>query len=108
MNLSLDHFRRVNYNLEKQEPEMNNSYGNKTVHQLPSTFTVQLYSVLLAVKRMHDWGDGCEIKVGFHKTEISRRHGFHFSHTIFTAFTAVLHSNAMNCTFHRLVLMYLP
>lgn len=50
---------------------MNNSYTNKTVHQLPSTFTAQLYSVLLAVKRMHDWGDGCEIKVGFHKTDIA-------------------------------------
>lgn len=79
INLSLDRFRRVNYNLEKQEPGMNNSYTYKTVHQLPSTFT-QLYSVLLAVKGenrgMHDWGDGCKIKVGFHKTEIHCRHPF--------------------------------
>lgn len=91
INLSLDRFRRVNYNLEKQEPEMNNSYSYKTVHQLPSTFTAQLYSISLAVKGMHDWGDRCEIKVAFHKTEISRR-GFHFSRTILTALRAALRS----------------
>lgn len=50
INLSLDRFRRVNYNLEKQEPGMNNSYTYKTAHQLPGTFTAQLYSILLAVK----------------------------------------------------------
>lgn len=50
INLSLDRFRRVNYKLEKQEPGMNNSYTYKTAHQLPGTFTAQLYSVLLAVK----------------------------------------------------------
>lgn len=50
INLSLDRFRRVNYNLEKQKPGMNNSYTYKTAHQLPGTFTAQLYSVLLAVK----------------------------------------------------------
>lgn len=50
INLSSDHFRRVNYNLEKQEPGMNNSYTYKTAHQLPGAFTAQLYSVLLAVK----------------------------------------------------------
>lgn len=98
INLSLDRFRRGNYNLEKQQPDMNNSYSDTMVHQLPSTFTAQLYSILLAVKCMHDWEDGCEIKVGFHKTEISRRCGFHFSHTIF---------EEMNRTFYRQVVVYL-
>lgn len=40
--------------MEKQQPEMNNSYSDKMVHQLPSTFIVQLCSVLLAVKHGHD------------------------------------------------------
>lgn len=86
INLSLDHFRQGSYNLEKQQPEMNNSYSDKMVCQLPNTFTAQLYSILLAVKRMHDRGDGYEIKVSFHKAGILRRHGFHSSHTIFTVF----------------------
>lgn len=86
INLSLDRLRQGNYNLEKQQPEMNNSYSDKMVHQLPSTFTAQLYSVLLAVKRGFDWGDGFEIKVSFHKMEILRRHGFYFLYSFFTAF----------------------
>lgn len=54
INLSLDHFRRGNYNRESQHPEMNNSCYDKTVHQLPCTFTAQLYFVLFAVKCGHD------------------------------------------------------
>lgn len=91
INLSLDHFRRGNYNLEKQQPEMNNSYTDKMVHQLPSTFIAQLCFVSLAVKRRHDWGDGCEIIVSFHKMEIPHHHEFDFSHTLFTAFVAHCH-----------------
>ena len=45
INLSLDRFRRCNYKLKKQQPNMNNSYSDKMVHQLPSTFTAQLYSI---------------------------------------------------------------
>lgn len=47
-NLSLDRFRRGNYNM-KQQPKMNNSYDDKMVHQLPGTFIAQLCSVLFAV-----------------------------------------------------------
>lgn len=68
--------------MERQQPEMNNSYGDKMVHQLPSAFIAQLYSVLLVVKRMHDWGDGCDIKVSFHETEMARCRGFYFLHAI--------------------------
>lgn len=86
---------------------MNNSYTYKTVHQLPGTFTAQLYSVLLAVKGgwdgvggMHDWGDGCKIKVGFHKTEIHRRRPFHCFRAFHAALTEALGS--ISC-FQRLV-----
>lgn len=105
INLSLDRFRRVNYNLEKQEPGMNNSYTYKTAHQLPGTFTAQLYSVLLAVKGgkkgMHDRGDGCKIKVGFHKTEIHHRRPFRCFYAPRAALAAALSS--ISC-FQRLVL----
>ena len=108
INLSLDRFRRGNYNLEKQQPEMNNSYSDKMVHQLPGTFTAQLCSVFPAVKRMHHRGDGCEIKVGFHKMEILRRHGFHSSHTVFTAFvkTATAKQGTAHLTGRLWCLMY--
>lgn len=98
INLSLDRFRRCNYKLKKQQPNMNNSYSDKMVRQLPSTFTAQLNSILVSVKRMHDWEDGYQIKVSFHKAEILRRHGFHFSHTISTA--SVTHCGALQRTAH--------
>lgn len=34
INLSSDHFRRGNYNTQEQQPQMNNSYCDKMVHQL--------------------------------------------------------------------------
>lgn len=65
INLSLNCFRRGNYNMEMQHPEMNNSCHDKKVHQLLRTFIVRLCSVLFAVKCGHGGRDECEIKAGF-------------------------------------------
>lgn len=48
----------------------------------------------------HDWGDGCKIKVGFHKTEIHRRRPFHCFRAFHAALTEALGS--ISC-FQRLV-----
>ena len=89
INLPLDRFRRSNYNIEKQHPQMNNSYDDKMLHQLPCTFMAQLYSALFAVKFGHDKRDECKIKVGFHESEIQHRYGFYFKQS---GFTGLLHA----------------
>lgn len=69
INLSLNRFRRGNYNMEMQHPEMNNSCHDKKLHQLLRAFIVSLCSVLFAVKCGHGGGDECHIKVGFRESE---------------------------------------
>lgn len=104
INLSLDRFRRGNYNLEKQQPEMNNSYSDKMVHQLPSTFTVLLYSILLAVKTWVWSGRWMWDQSKFRLDFISYIPSLQcLLHTL----TAVFCSKAMNRTFHMQVIVYL-
>lgn len=72
--------------MEKQQPEMNNSYKDKMVHQLPSTFIAQFCSVLLVVANMGMIGKIDVRSKLLSPRQISHSHGFYFSRTIFTLF----------------------